>query len=414
MDRLRQAVLNSERCGAAGALLFIDLDNFKKLNDTRGHDIGDMLLEHVALRLSGCVRAIDTVARLGGDEFVILLETLDGNVMDAATHIEALAVKVLAALNQPYHLGSMEHHSTPSIGVCLFCGDSVSIDELVKHADMAMYQAKAAGRNAIRFFDPAMQTAVVAYAALEADMRLGLSDNQFILYYQPQVNVDARVVGAEALVRWKHPTRGLVSPAEFIPLAEETGLILALGQWVLETGCAQLRKWQMVSESAHMTLAINISARQFHDPGFTAQVMATLERTGADPRHLKLELTESLLIHDIDVVIDKMNTLIPMGVRFSLDDFGTGYSSLSYLKRLPLEQLKIDQSFVRDIFLDANDLAIVRAIVTLGESLGLSVIAEGVETEEQRRFLRDTGCTTYQGYLFGKPGPAESLCLVCR
>ncbi len=409
MDRLRQAVLTSARNGAAGALLFIDLDNFKKLNDTLGHDVGDLLLEQVAQRLCGCVRAVDTVARLGGDEFVILLEALDSTAEGAAPHVEALSAKILAALNQPYQLGKADHHSTPSIGVCLFSGADVPIDELVKQADMAMYQAKAAGRNAVRFFDPAMQTAVLAHAALEADMRQGLSGDQFLLYYQPQVDASGRVIGAEALVRWKHPVRGMVSPGEFIPLAEETGLILALGAWVLETGCTQLRQWQLVPESAHLSLAVNISARQFHDPGFTSQVLATLERTGADPRFLKLELTESLLVHDVDSVIAKMNTLIPKGVRFSLDDFGTGYSSLSYLKRLPLEQLKIDQSFVRDIFLDANDLAIVRAIVTLGDSLGLSVIAEGVETDEQRRFLHDTGCTTYQGYLFGRPVPAQDF-----
>ena len=409
MDRLAHALVVSQRSSTAGALIFIDLDNFKKLNDTRGHDVGDLLLQAVAIRLTGCVRAIDTVARLGGDEFVILLESLTGSAHDVAARVQGVAEKVLATLNQPYQLGAFAHHSTPSIGVCLFTGNTVASDELVKQADMAMYQAKASGRNSICFFDPSMQTAVLAQAALEADMRWGLKTGQFLLHYQPQVDATGIVVGAEALARWQHPQRGMVSPAEFIPLAEETGLILALGAWVLEAACAQLQQWQRCPETQHLTLAVNISARQFHDPGFTAQVQATLARTGADPRHLKLELTESLLVADLDSVIQKMNTLIALGVHFSLDDFGTGYSSLSYLKRLPLEQLKVDQSFVRDIFLDANDLAIVRAIVTLGQSLGLSVIAEGVETEEQRRFLGETGCTCYQGYLFGRPGAAETV-----
>ncbi len=409
LDRLRQAMATSTRSGLYGALLFIDLDNFKKLNDTRGHDIGDLLLRQVSQRLGDCLREGDTAARLGGDEFVILLCELSDDLLEAAEKTELVAEKILSALNQPYTLGEQQHHSTPSIGVCLYSGQTETIDDLLKQADLAMYQSKAAGRNAIRFFDSAMQIAVSAHAALEADMRRALEGKQFVLDYQAQVDGKGRVVGAEALVSWQHPLKGKVSPGEFIPLAEETGLILPLGEWVLETACQQLHVWAANPATAHLTLAVNISARQFHAANFVDQVTSTLKHTKADPHKLKLELTESLLLKDVDIVIVKMKTLIKHGVRFSLDDFGTGYSSLSYLKRLPFEQLKIDQSFVRDIFIDANDLAIVRAIVTLGRTLGLGVIAEGVETEEQRKFLESTGCESFQGYLFGRPVPAELL-----
>ncbi|GAB3257403.1 EAL domain-containing protein [Chitinimonas naiadis] len=409
MDRLRQALAKSARSDTGGALLFVDLDNFKKLNDTRGHDIGDLLLEQVAGRIASCLREGDTVARLGGDEFVVLLEDISDQSLEAADKVEAVAKKILATLNESYLLDGKPHHSTPSIGVCFFKGQAVTVDELLKQADLAMYQAKAAGRNAIRFFDPTMQAAVSAHAAMEADIREALASQQFILHYQPQVDTARRVIGAEALVRWQHPLRGMVSPASFIPLAEETGQILPLGQWVLETACLQLREWAQSPQTAHLTLAVNISARQFHDANFVEQVLSALAKSQANPGRLKLELTESLLLKDVDSVVAKMNVLMAQGVSFSLDDFGTGYSSLSYLKRLPLAQLKIDQSFVRDIFVDANDLAIVRAVVTLGQSLGLSVIAEGVETEEQRQFLEACGCHTFQGYLFGKPGPAALL-----
>ncbi|HEY9102314.1 EAL domain-containing protein [Chitinimonas sp.] len=409
MDRLRQALAKSARSDSGGALLFVDLDNFKKLNDTRGHDIGDLLLEQVAQRIAGCLREGDTVARLGGDEFVVLLEEVGDLMQEAIDKVEGVAKKILTTLNQPYLLDGMAHHSTPSIGVCFFRGQEVTVDELLKQADLAMYQAKAAGRNTIRFFDPAMQAAVSAHAALEADIRTALAEGQFVLHYQMQVDAEGGAVGAEALVRWQHPQRGMVSPASFIPLAEETGLILPLGQWVLEAACAQLKDWAGEPVRAGWTLAVNISARQFHDVHFVEQVRSALAQSGADPRRLKLELTESLLLKDLDSVIDKMNQLRADGVSFSLDDFGTGYSSLAYLKRLPLAQLKIDQSFVRDIFVDANDLAIVQAVVTLGQSLGLAVIAEGVETEEQRQFLLASGCRQFQGYLFGRPVPAEAL-----
>ena len=409
LDRLRQAMATSTRSEQYGALLFIDLDNFKNLNDTRGHDVGDLLLKEVAQRLVACLREGDTAARLGGDEFVILLGELSAEAMEAAEKTELVAEKILAALNQPYVLGEQQHHSTPSIGVCLYLGQTETVDDLLKQADLAMYQSKAAGRNAIRFFDVAMQVAVSAHAALEADIRCALDGRQFALEYQPQVDTRGRVMGAEALVRWMHPIKGVVLPNDFIPLAEETGLILRLGEWVLETACHQLRQWSLDPTTQHLTLAVNISARQFHATNFVARVTSILSLTQADPAKLKLEVTESLLLKDVEGVIVKMKALIEIGVRFSLDDFGTGYSSLSYLKRLPFEQLKIDQSFVRDIFIDSNDLAIVRAIVTLGRSLGLAVIAEGVETEEQRKFLESTGCEAFQGYLFGRPGPADVL-----
>ncbi len=409
MDRLEQALASSARSGREAALLFIDLDHFKTLNDTLGHDIGDLLLQQVAQRLSACVREGDTVARLGGDEFVVMLADLSALPVGAGAHAKAVAQKILESLNQPYRLASHEYRSTPSIGVTLFSGHNASIDELLKHADIAMYQAKRAGRNAVRMFDPAMQEAITARAAMELDLRKALLEREFVLYYQPQVDAAGHVIGGEALLRWRHPERGLVSPAEFIPLAEETGLILALGQWVLESACTQLAAWASQSETAHLSLAVNVSGHQFNLPDFVQQVLDVIERTGVAPTQLKLELTESLLLENAEDIIEKMLALKGHGVSFSLDDFGTGYSSLSYLKRLPLDQLKIDRSFVRDILIDPNDAAIARTVVALGQSLGLAVIAEGVETEAQRGFLAANGCLTYQGYLFSPPLPAPEF-----
>jgi diguanylate cyclase (GGDEF)-like protein/PAS domain S-box-containing protein len=403
MERLRHALATGKRNGSEGALLFIDLDNFKKLNDTRGHDIGDLLLEAVGGRLEACLRQGDTAARLGGDEFVVLLEDLSTEAIEAADAAEAVAEKIQATLKEPYLLQGAEHHSTSSIGVSLFKSQDITAEDLLKQGDLAMYQAKAAGRNAIRFFDPIMQEAVSTHAAMESDLRRALLDQQFVLYYQAQVDTTGKPIGAEALVRWQHPHRGMISPADFIPLAEETGLILPLGDWVLDRACQQLRQWQERPGTSHLTIAVNISARQFHDIQFVDKVLAAVEKHDIDAHMLKLELTESMLLKDVGDMIVKMRALMTRGVRFSLDDFGTGYSSLSYLKRLPLEQLKIDQSFVRDIFVDPNDLAIVQAIVTLGRSLGLSVIAEGVETKEQCEFLKASGCHSFQGYLFDKP-----------
>jgi diguanylate cyclase (GGDEF)-like protein/PAS domain S-box-containing protein len=409
LDRLRQAMAASARSEKCGALLFIDLDNFKTLNDTLGHDIGDLLLQQVARRLVTCVREGDTVARLGGDEFVVMLEDLSGNLQEAATQTEIVGEKILAALNETYDLGNYKHHSTPSIGVTLFINHQETIDELLKRADLAMYQAKAAGRNTLRFFDPDMQASVAARAAMEVDLRKAIVEKQFLLHYQAQVNSSGRVIGAEALVRWQHPERGLVSPADFIPLAEECGLILPLGHWVLESACGQLAAWASKPELAHLTVAVNVSARQFSLPNFVEQVLAVVDYLGARPDRLKLELTESLLLENAEDIIAKMLALRARGVGFSMDDFGTGYSSLSYLKRLPLDQLKIDQSFVRDVLTDPNDAAIARTIVALGQNLGLAVIAEGVETEAQREFLEAHGCHAYQGYLFSRPLPVEGF-----
>lgn len=409
LDRLQHALVTSGRERSKGALLFIDLDNFKDLNDTQGHDVGDMLLKQVAQRLVACVREADTVARLGGDEFVVMLEHLDSTPAAVTVQVEQVGKKLLASLNQVYLLGTLEHHSTPSIGVTLFQDHQQSLDELLKQADLAMYESKAAGRNTLRFFDPAMQALVAQRTALELDLRHGLQRHQLVLCYQPVVDATARVVGVEALVRWQHPQRGLVSPAEFIPMAEQTGLILPLGQWVLGTACAQLVRWAAQPCTAGLSMAVNVSARQFRHPEFVPQVLALLRQSGANPQRLKLELTESLLLHDTQDAILKMTALQAVGVSFALDDFGTGYSSLSYLKLLPLQQLKIDQSFVRDVLSDPNDAAIARTVLALGQSLGFGVVAEGVETAGQREFLLQNGCTLFQGYLFGKPVPIEQL-----
>jgi diguanylate cyclase (GGDEF)-like protein/PAS domain S-box-containing protein len=408
LDRLGRIMSDSDD-GGHGALLFIDLDNFKMLNDTLGHHMGDMLLKQVALRLSACVRSGDTVARLGGDEFVVLLSRLSSCKVTAAAQTETVGNAVLTTLSQVYQLDGIAHRSTASIGATLFLGQDPSIDNLMKQADLAMYRSKAAGRNAFRFFDPSMEATVKRHAALEGDLRRAIDEKQFMFHYQAQVLGDEQVMGAEVLLRWRHPERGMISPADFIPLAEETGLILPLGNWVLESACAQLAKWSASPEMGHLTLAVNVSARQFHDQKFVGHLLTVLKRTGANPKRLKLELTESLLLSNVEEVIVKMNVLKKHGVAFSLDDFGMGYSSLSYLKRLPLDQLKIDQSFVRDIVSDSNDAAIAGMIIVLAKSLMLEVIAEGVETIAQRDRLASQGCHSYQGYLFSRPLPLEDF-----
>ncbi len=409
LDRLSQALASSARSGREGALLFIDLDHFKTLNDTLGHDVGDMLLQQVAERLTACVREGDTVARLGGDEFVVMLEDLSELPIEAAAQTEAVGDKILSTLNRLYQLSSHEYHNTPSIGATLFNHHQQGADDLFKQADIAMYQAKKAGRNTLRFFDPQMQASITARVALESDLRNALEKQQFQLYYQIQVDSAHRPLGAEALIRWPHPERGLVSPVQFIPLAEETGLILPIGQWVMETACAQIGAWQREAPTRDLVLSVNISAKQLRQPDFVAQVHAAVRRHAINPLGLKLELTESMLLESVEETIATMNALNEIGVRFSLDDFGTGYSSLQYLKRLPLCQLKIDQSFVCDIADDGSDKAIVRTIIAMAQSLNLEVIAEGVETEEQREILLSNGCTNYQGYLFGKPVPIEQF-----
>ncbi|MDE2259241.1 MAG: EAL domain-containing protein [Betaproteobacteria bacterium] len=409
LDRLKQALASSARSGRSGALLFIDLDNFKTLNDTLGHVIGDLLLQQVAQRLESRVREGDTVARIGGDELVVILKDLSEHVLEAAVQMEAIGNKILAILNQPYQLATHEYHSTASIGVTLFSDHDQSQEELLKQADIAMYEAKKAGHNTMRFFDPQMQDSINARAALEIELRKALENQQFLLYYQIQVDSSHRPLGAEALIRWKHPEHGLVPPAQFIPLAEETGLILPIGQWVLETACAQIKAWQQDVQTRNLVLSVNVSAKQFHRADFVAQVQAAIQHHAINPMLLKLELTESMLLEKFEYIVATMSTLKEIGVQFSLDDFGTGYSSLQYLKRLPLDQLKIDQSFVRDLAIDSSDKAIVRTIIAMAQSLGLEIIAEGVETEEQRQLLLGNGCTHYQGYLFGKPLPIEQF-----
>ena len=409
LDRLREALASGARAGRNGALLLIDLDNFKTLNDTLGHDIGDLLLQQVAQRLKSCVREGDTVARLGGDEFVVMLENLSEHALEAAAQTEVVGEKILAALGQTCQLAENEYQCTASIGAILFSGNSQTTDELMKQADIAMYQSKKAGRDTLRFFDPQMQASITARVSLEGELRKALEKQQFHLYYQIQVDSSSRPLGAEALIRWTHPEHGMVSPAQFIPLAEETGLILPLGLWVLETACAQIKAWQQQVLTRGLVLAVNVSARQFHQPGFVAQVRTAVQRHAIDPMLLKLELTEGMLLEDIEDTITTMNALNEIGVQFSLDDFGTGYSSLQYLKRLPLDQIKIDQSFVRDIATDGSDKAIVRTIIAMAQSLDIAVIAEGVETEEQRQFLMDNGCVHFQGYLFGRPVPIEQF-----
>jgi diguanylate cyclase (GGDEF)-like protein/PAS domain S-box-containing protein len=409
MDRLHQALAAAAHHQCQGALLLVDLDDFKALNDTLGHDQGDFLLQDVARRLASCIRDGDTVARAGGDEFVVLLEGLSKHPREAATQAEAIGTKIIRMLNQPCQPGTAAHRSTASIGVTLFGDEHEKGVEYLKRAELAMYQAKAAGRNTLRFFDPQMQAVVSARVALESGLREAILNNQFVLHYQAQVTSEHRIVGVEGLVRWLDPRRGMVSPAEFIPLAEETGLILPIGQWVLEAACTQLVLWAGRAETAGLSISVNVSARQFHQGDFVDHVIDVLERTGANAHRLKLELTESVLITNIEGVIAKMSTLKGRGVGFSIDDFGTGYSSLSYLKRLPLDQLKIDQGFVRDILIDANDAAIARMVVALAGSMGLSVMAEGVETEAQRDFLAGLGCRNYQGYLFSRPLPIKEL-----
>ena len=414
MDRLQQALATSARHQRSGALLMLDLDNFKTVNETRGHDRGDALLLQVAHRLRGCVHEDDTVARQGGDEFVVVLEDLGDSPEEAAARAEDVGQRILGVLREPYQIDGAAHHSSLSMGVTIYSGTRETVDELLKRADLALYQAKNAGRDTLRFYDPQMQAAVSARATLELDMRVGLAQGQFELYYQPQID-RGRITGAEALLRWRHPRDGFISPAHFIPLAEEPGLILPLGEWVLQAACRRLAAWAQQPDLALLSLAVNVSPRQFHQSGFVAQVLAALAGAGADGHQLKLEMTEGLLLQDVEDTIDKMGQLKGYGVGFSLDDFGTGYSSLSYLKRLPLDQLKIDQSFVRDVLTDPNDAAIARTVVALGTSLGLRVIAEGVETEAQREFLERHHCHAWQGYLLSPPvAVAEFEALVRR
>lgn len=403
IDRLRRAISGSSRSAHWSALLFMDLDDFKLLNDSLGHDKGDLLLQRVATRLQGCLRESDTIARLGGDEFVIIFENICELGDDPAPRVEALGRKLLDALAETHDLDGYTHRASASIGVTFFGGVPVALEELMKQADLAMYQAKAAGRNALRFFDPAMQAAVNERAVLQAEMRAGLERGEFVVHYQPQIDASNRVVGMEALVRWQHPQRGLVAPGTFIEVAEQTGLIVPLGQFVLRAACNQLARWARSAGSGHLTVSVNISARQFHEEHFVASVHDAISAARILPTSLRLEITESMLLDDIDTIIATMTELKQIGVGFSLDDFGTGYSSLAYLKRLPLDEIKIDQSFVRDVITNPNDAAIAKTIIALANSLELEVVAEGVETRAQLDWLIEHGCGVFQGYFFGRP-----------
>jgi diguanylate cyclase (GGDEF)-like protein len=408
LERLKQ-VLNVDKPPAGhGALLFIDIDDFSSLNDTRGHEVGDMALVEMARRIRACAPGDDNVARPSSDEFVVIVDDLAPEAEQAALQAQEIAERIQAAIRQPMHLAGLDYQCTACVGISLFRNGCATVDELMMQADASMYQVKRLGRNRIHFFDAEMQSALEERVALESSLRRAIPD-QLRLHYQLQVDDAGNVLGAEALVRWQHPERGMVRPAAFVPLAEESGLILPIGRWVLESACRQLKTWEANPATRHLLLAVNVSALQFHQPDFVEEVLAVLDASGADPSRLKLELTESMLVEETEAVIPKMSALKARGIRFSLDDFGTGFSSLSYLKRLPLAQLKIDQSFVRDVETDPNDAAIVRTVIALGQSLGLSVIAEGVETEGQRNFLAVHGCRTFQGYLFGKPVPVEEF-----
>jgi diguanylate cyclase (GGDEF)-like protein len=403
LDRLSQVISGLTRQRESVAVLFLDLDNFKALNDTYGHDKGDLLLKQVAKRLKACVREVDTVARLGGDEFVAVLCNLSVEEARSAQQAEKVAEKIITALNKPYLLGGVEHYSTPSIGISLVRDAKERVEELLKRTDMAMYQAKAAGRNTWRFFDPDMQLVVAARTAMEAELRAALQRAELCLHYQPQVDAHGHVFGAEAFLRWAHPSKGFVSPAAFIPLAEETGLMIPIGQWLISAACDQLVQWASSATTRELTLTIKVSAQHFRQATFVAEVHEALQRSTAPVARLKLEINENLLMADVDDVIEKTQALSALGIGISLADLGTGYSSLSHLKRLALEQLRIDQTFVRGLLTDSNDEAVARSIFALAASMNLRVSAEGVETAAQRTALLDQGCTQFQGYLFCRP-----------
>lgn len=417
-DRLQMMVTSNSRDEQLNALFFIDLDHFKTLNDTQGHNVGDRLLIAVAGRMHDSLREEDLVARLGGDEFVAMISNLGENEVSAGHAAEEIAEKIRLSICKPYKLSTNEDlddtneivfHCTPSIGISIFRSNLANHDEILKQADVAMYQAKAAGRNTIRFFDPAMQIALEKNAAILAELHQAIGNGELELYYQIQIDETKGILGAEVLLRWLHPTRGMVSPFEFIPLAEESGLIIPIGSWVLETACQQLKAWEKYPNRKHWQVSVNVSALQFQQEDFVEIVQDIISSNNINPRCLKLELTESMVLENIDIIIQKMQQLNRLGIDFSMDDFGTGYSSLSCLKRLPLKQLKIDQSFVRDITTDPDDAAIVQTIINLSSSLNYDVIAEGVETDEQRQFLFNNGCSQYQGYLFSRPVPISEF-----
>lgn len=408
-DRLNQAIASSERNEDYYALLFIDLDDFKAINDSRGHEYGDLLLQQAAIRIQQSIRKVDTAARFGGDEFVVILAELDKTELEAAAQCKQIAHKILSVLSVPYEILKQQFDSSASVGIMMFKGCEITPSNLMRQADIAMYQAKQTGKNSACFFDPHMQNQINGRLELERDLRTAIKQEQFELFYQPQVDESSKVIGAEALIRWHHPQQGIVLPDVFIPIAEKTGLILPIGQWVLETACRQLQKWQKKPQTAHLTLSVNVSYKQFRQAEFVTQVSELLTDYKLEPGKLKLELTESMLVDKIELTISSMQILKSQGVDIALDDFGTGYSSLQYLRRLPLSQLKIDRSFVNDLETDSNDQSIVETIILMANSLGLNVIAEGVETLEQKIYLAAHGCFAYQGYYFGKPMPIGEL-----
>ncbi len=409
LDRFRVALTASGRLNKFGAVLFIDLDRFKLLNDTLGHDYGDLLLIEVAARIKSCVREMDTVARLGGDEFVVLIEGVSDDQEEAAHKVGLVAEKIRESLAHPYHLNGHEHQSSPSIGVSLYHDNEETVDELLQHADMAMYQAKEAGRNAVRFFDPVMQDNVATRAALVNDLRGAIERRQLHLHYQLQVDNDNRPIGAEALLRWVHPQRGMVMPEQFLPIAEESTLILEIGDWVLETACRQLALWGENEKMRDLVLTANISAKQFAMPDFVDRVASVLRMHRINPARLKLELTESMALDNLHGAIEKMRALKALGVCLSMDDFGTRYSSLSNLKQLPLDQIKLGRSFVRDVASDGNVALLVQSIIDMSSKYRITVIAEGVENRAQLASLKDRDCVAYQGFLFSKAVPVEEF-----
>lgn len=409
MDRLEHALLASSRSKHYGALLYLDMDHFKNLNDTKGHHYGDIFLQQVATRLKASVREEDTVARLGGDEFVVMLENLDHNADHAAIHAKSVGDKIVVTLNQPCVLNGYEYYSSCSIGIALFHGEKSQLDNLLTQADTSMYEAKKSGRNTLRFFDPAMQKALEERVELENALRQAINKQQFQLYYQLQVDNRGQPLGVEALIRWRHPDKGIISPVDFIPLAEETSLIEPIGQWVLETACLQIKAWENCPLRSQLTISVNVSAIQFIQHNFVDIVEKTVERVGIDRAKLKLELTESMVLNNVDDAIAKMNQLNAFGFALSLDDFGTGYSSLSYLKQLPFNEIKIDRSFIDRATTNSNDAFLVQIMISMGQKFGMEVVAEGVETGEQFELLESLNCKTFQGYLFGKPMPSSEL-----
>ena len=409
LDRLNQALALSNRGKAYSAIFFIDIDNFKDINDTHGHEYGDALLQQAAKRTLNCIRQCDTVARIGGDEFVLILSGLNNSEVKAATEAKLIAHKILRVLSLPYQINKHQFNSSASGGITLFNDASISSSELMKQADIAMYQAKNSGKNTAFFYKPQMQQAISERIRLEKRLHKAVNGQQFALYYQPQVNSHNKVIGSEALIRWQHPTDGVITPNNFISLAEKVGLIIPIGDWVLEQACQQLRKWRKDEQTRHLTLSVNVSYKQFHQPDFVSKVEKLLKKYGVDAGLLKIELTETVMVDDMELTISHMEVLKKSGVQFSLDDFGTGYSSLQYLKRLPISQLKIDRSFVFELESSISDQSIVKTTILMANALGLDVIAEGVESAEQRSFLDTHGCRSYQGYFYSKPVPIKEF-----